>query len=233
MAEHQKDKKLLQQQALFNRIASRYDLVNHLITGWQDNRWRRFAVKKLALPPSARLLDIGSGNGQIVQEVGRQYPDCMCIAADLTLAMIAVGQGNNFPIQVNWTAADAGLLPFQEGIFDGVISGFLVRNLGDVMVGLKNQYRILKTGGRIAILDTTKPPNHFLAPIIRLYMTKIIPIIGGIFTGNNEAYGYLNKSTQGFLRAEELAAYLAAAGFKRVAYQQFAFGMISVHWGEK
>ena len=233
MAEHQKDKKLLQQQALFSRIASRYDLVNHLITGWQDNRWRRFAVKKLALPPSARLLDIGSGNGQIVQEVGRQYPDCMCIAADLTLAMIAVGQGNNFPVQVSWTAADAGFLPFQEGIFDGVISGFLVRNLGDVMVGLKNQYRILKTGGRIAILDTTKPPNHFLAPIIRLYMTNIIPIIGGIFTGNNEAYGYLNKSTQGFLRAEELAAYLAAAGFKKVAYQQFAFGMISVHWGEK
>jgi len=233
MAEHQEDTKLLQQQALFSRIASRYDLVNHLITGWQDNRWRRFAVKKLELPPSAKLLDIGSGNGQIVQEVGRQYPDCMCVAADLTLAMMAVGQGNNFPVQANWTTADAGLLPFQEGIFDGVISGFLIRNLGDIMVGLKNQYRILKTGGRIAILDTTKPPNHFLAPIIRFYMTNIIPIIGGIFTGNKKTYGYLNKSTQGFLRAEELAAYLAAAGFKKVAYQQLAFGMITVHWGEK
>jgi demethylmenaquinone methyltransferase/2-methoxy-6-polyprenyl-1,4-benzoquinol methylase len=233
MPEQQEDNKLLQQQALFSRIASRYDLVNHLITGWQDNRWRRFVVKKLGLPPSAWLLDIGSGNGQIVQEVSRQYPDCMCVAADLTLAMMAVGQGKIFPCQANWTAADAAFLPFQEGIFDGVISGFLVRNLGDIMVGLKNQYRILKTGGRIAILDTTKPPNHFLAPIIRLYMTNIIPIIGGIFTGNKKAYGYLDKSTQGFLRAEELAAYLAAAGFKQVAYQQFAFGMISVHWGEK
>jgi len=233
MAEHQEDTKLLQQQALFSRIASRYDLVNHLITGWQDNRWRRFAVKKLELPPSTKLLDIGSGNGQIVQEVGRQYPDCMCVAADLTLAMMAVGQGNNFPVQANWTTADAGLLPFQEGIFDGVISGFLIRNMEDIMVGLKNQYRILKTGGRIAILDTTKPPNHFLAPIIRFYMTNIIPIIGRIFTGNKKAYGYLNESTQGFLRAEELAAYMAAAGFKKVDYQQFAFGMISVHWGEK
>ena len=172
MTDQQEDNKLLQQQDLFSRIATRYDLVNHLMTGWQDNRWRRFAVKKLGLP-------------------------------------------------------------FQEGIFDGVISGFLIRNLGDIMVGLKNQYRILKTGGRIAILDTTKPPNHFLAPIIRFYMTNIIPIIGGIFTGNKKAYGYLNKSTQGFLRAEELAAYLAAAGFKKVAYQQFAFGMITVHWGEK
>ncbi len=233
MTEQQENNKLLQQQDLFSHIASRYDLVNHLMTGWQDNRWRRFAVKKLDLPLSARLLDIGSGNGQIVREIGRQCPDCMCVAADLTLAMIAVGQRNKFPIPIDWTAADAGLLPFQEGIFDGVISGFLIRNLGDIVVGLKNQYRILKTGGRIAILDTTKPPNQTLAPIIRFYMTNIIPIIGGIFTGNKKAYAYLNKSTEGFMRAEELAAYLAAVGFGKVAYQQFAFGMITVHWGEK
>lgn len=233
MPEQQEDNKLLQQQDLFSRIAPRYDLVNHLMTGWQDKRWRRFAVKKLELPQSARLLDIGSGSGQVVLEVGRQYPDCMCIAADLTLAMIDVGQGKFFPTQVNWTAADAGYLPFQERLFDGVISGFLIRNLADIMSGLKSQYRILKTGGRIAILDTTKPSNHFLAPIIRFYMGKIIPIIGGLFTGNKKAYSYLNKSTEGFLRAEELAAYLAAAGFKEVAYQQFAFGMITVHWGEK
>ena len=233
MPEQQEDNKLLQQQYLFSRIASRYDLVNHLITGWQDNRWRKFAVKKLELPQSAILLDIGSGTGQIVLEAGRQYPDCICVSVDLTLAIIAVGQGKKLPIQINWTAADASRLPFQEGIFDGVISGFLIRNLGDVMDGLKSQYRILKTGGRIAILDTTKPSNHFLAPIIRFYMTNIIPIIGGLFTGNKKAYSYLNKSTEGFLRAEELAVYLAAVGFKKVAYQQFAFGMITVHWGEK
>jgi len=233
MTENQEDNKLLQQQDLFSRIASRYGLVNHLMTGWQDNRWRRFAVKMLELPPSPRLLDIGSGNGQIVREAGLQYPDCMCVAADLTLAMMAVGKRNEFPIRVNWTAADSTLLPFQEGTFDGVISGFLIRNLEDIMAGLKNQYLILKTGGRIAILETTKPSNHFLAPIIRFYMTKIIPIIGGLFTGNKEAYTYLNRSTEGFLRAEELAAYLAAVGFRKVAYQQFAFGMITVHWGEK
>ncbi|MCK5794983.1 MAG: ubiquinone/menaquinone biosynthesis methyltransferase [Anaerolineales bacterium] len=233
MTEQQEDNKLLQQQDLFSRIAARYDLVNHLMTGWQDNRWRRFAVKKLGLPQSASLLDIGSGNGQIVLEAGRQYPDCICVAADLTLAMLAVGQRKKFPIQPNWIAGDAGLLPFQEGIFDGVISGFLIRNLGDIIVGLKNQYRILKTGGRIAILDTTKPSNHILAPIIRFYMTTIIPIIGGFLTGNKEAYAYLNKSTEGFMRAEELAVYLAAVGFKKVAYRQFAFGMITVHWGEK
>jgi len=233
MQERKEENKLLQQQGLFSRIAARYDLVNHLMTGWQDNRWRRFAVKKLNLPQSARLLDIGSGNGQIVLEAGRQYPDCICVAADLTLAMLTVGKRKKFPIEPNWTAADSCKLPFPEGIFDGVISGFLIRNLGDIKVGLENQYRILKTSGRIAILDTTKPSNHILAPIIRFYMTTIIPIIGGLFTGNKEAYAYLNKSTEGFLRAEELAAYLAAVGFKKVAYRQFAFGMVTVHWGEK
>ena len=126
MTEQQEDNKLLQQQDLFSRIAARYDLVNHLMTGWQDKRWRRFSVKKLELPQSASLLDIGSGNGQIILEAGRQYPDCICVAADLTLAMLAIGQRKKFPIQPNWIAADAGLLPFQEGIFDGVISGFLV-----------------------------------------------------------------------------------------------------------
>jgi len=233
MTEFHEENKLLQQKDLFSQIASRYDLVNHLMTGWQDDRWRRVAVRKLDLPPKGLLLDIGSGNGQIVKEIGQKYPDCTCVAADLTVAMMIVGQNNKFPIQVNWTAADAGLLPFQEGTFDGVISGFLVRNLEDIMIGLKNQYRILKTGGRIAILDTTKPPKHILAPIIRFYMTTVIPFIGNIFTGNKKAYAYLNKSTVGFLRAEELAAYLAAVGFRKVAYQQFAFGMITVHWGEK
>lgn len=233
MTDQQEKKKLLQQQDLFSRIATRYDLVNHLLTGLQDIRWRRFAVKMLKLPPSSLLLDIGSGNGQIVLEAERQYPDSTFVAADLTLEMMAVGQGKNIPFQANWTAADASYLPFGEGVFDGVISGFLIRNLEDISAGLKNQFRILKTGGRIAILEITKLPDHFLGSVIRYYMTKIIPIIGGAFTGNKKAYGYLNQSTQGFLQAEDLTAYLACTRFKKVTYRQFALGLITVYRGEK
>lgn len=233
MPDELKGKSLDQQRDLFTKIARQYDLINHLMTGWQDIRWRRAAVTQLQLPSSGRLLDIGSGNGQIIQEAARQYPDCECVAADLTQAMMLIGQEKTLELGVGWSTADAAYLPFPDGTFDGVISGFLVRNLKDIYQGLMDQYRVLKPGGRIAILDTSKPPKGLLAPLIRFHMTKVIPAIGGLLTGFREAYTYLNDSTVGFLRAEELAAYLAAVGFKKVAYQQFSFGMISVHWGEK
>jgi demethylmenaquinone methyltransferase/2-methoxy-6-polyprenyl-1,4-benzoquinol methylase len=222
-----------QQQELFTRIAERYDLANHLMTGWQDNRWRRFAIHQLQLLPASHLLDIGSGNGQIVQEVLRLHPECTSIAADLTQSMLELGQNRDKTNQISWARSDATYLPFPNSIFDGVISGFLLRNLNDIFLGLNEQYRVLKPGGRIAILDTSKPPQHLLRPLIRFYMKKIIPTLGGIISGHKEAYTYLNHSTEGFLRAEELVSYMAAAGFKQVAYKQFAFGVIAVHWGVK
>lgn len=233
MPDDLKGKSLDQQRDLFTKIARQYDLINHLMTGWQDIRWRRAAVTQLQLPSSGRLLDVGSGNGQIIQEAARQHPDCQCVAADLTQAMMLIGQEKTLGLGVGWSTADTAYLPFPDGTFDGVISGFLVRNLEDIYKGLMDQYRVLKPGGRIAILDTSKPPKGLLAPLIRFYMTKVIPAIGGLLTGFREAYTYLNDSTVGFLRPEELAAYLAVVGFKKVAYQQFTFGMIAVHWGEK
>lgn len=233
MEGYQKGKGVKQQQALFTKIAPRYDFINHLMTGWQDIRWRKTAVQHLRLPPSSLLLDIGSGNGQLLGEASRQYPDCSCIAADLTQAMMVIGRKKNPGITACWAAADSAELPFPDQVFDGVVSGFLVRNLKDLHQGLSEQYRVLKPGGRIAVLDTSKPPHHMLTPLIRFYMTRIIPAIGGLLTGYKEAYSYLNDSTEGFLRAEQLAAYLAAVGFKKVAYQQMSLGMVAVHWGEK
>lgn len=233
MVEVSREKELDQQQDLFTKIADRYDLINHLMTGRQDVRWRRIAVRQLQLKPGSMLLDVGSGNGQLVEEAARQYPSSRIIAADLTQAMMVIGREQTVQIQAGWTGADSAFLPFPCGIFDGVISGFLVRNLKDVHQGLSEMYRVLKPGGRIAVLDTTKPPEHILTPLIRFYMTRVIPYIGGLLTGHRDAYQYLNNSTQEFFRAEELAAYLAAVGFKKVAYQQLTLGMITVHWGEK
>ena len=221
------------QQELFTQIARRYDLVNHLMTGWRDSAWRRYAAKQLLISSSARLLDIGCGNGQLVQEILKQYPDTHPVAADLTQAMLEVGQERDKTGKIQWVGTNSIFLPFEEDLFDGVISGFLIRNLSDIIQGLKEQYRVLKPGGRIAILETCRPRQHLLSPLIKLYMNTVMPILGGIVTGQKGAYTYLNKSTAGFLRAEELAAYLAAVGFKKVAYKEFALGTVAVHWGEK
>ncbi len=222
-----------QQQEMFTNIAHRYDLVNHLMTGWQDIRWRRFAINQLQLPPAAQLLDTGSGNGQLAQEALRLHPDCIPTATDLTQSMLEIGRLRDKIDKIIWARSNSAHLPFDDLSFDGVISGFLLRNLSDIFQGLKEQYQVLKPGGRIAVLDTSKPPRNLLSPLIGIYMKKMMPALGGFISGHKQAYKYLNRSTEGFLRAEELAAFLAAAGFKKVAYKQFALGVIAVHWGVK
>ena len=222
-----------QQQTMFTRIARRYDLMNHLMSGWQDYSWRRYAVKQAALPNPGRLLDIGAGTGMLALEASKQYPSSQIIAADLTLPMMEIGQRANPRSGLDWGASEATKLPFQSDSFDAVVSGFLARNLSDIYQGLTEQYRVIKPGGKIAVLDTTRRPKNILTPLIRFYMYHLIPTLSGLITGNKEDYTYLYESTAGFLRADELTAYLASVGFKKVLFKCFMFGMIAVHWGEK
>ncbi len=224
---------LKQQQAMFTRIARRYDLMNHLMSGWQDNTWRRFTIKQLSLPDSGRLLDLGSGTGMLALEVYKQFPGSQIIAGDLTIPMMETGRDRNPQIRLDWIAVDGYDLPFPSNSLDGVVSSFLVRNLSDIYKGLSEQFRVLMPGGKIAVLDTTRRPKSFFSPLIRFYMYRFIPKLSELITGDQEAYTYLYKSTEGFLRAEELAAYLAAVGFKKVLFTRFMFGMVAVHWGEK
>jgi demethylmenaquinone methyltransferase/2-methoxy-6-polyprenyl-1,4-benzoquinol methylase len=125
------------------------------------------------------------------------------------------------------------MLPFPSDSLDAVVSGFLSRNLSDLYQGLTEQYRVLKPGGKIAVLDTTRRQKNILTPLIRFYMYRLIPAFSKLITGNKEDYLYLYESTESFLRAEELAAYLSAVGFKKVLFKRLMFGMIAVHRGEK
>src|SRR5271157_27387 len=217
-------------QGMFTRIARRYDLVNRLMTGGQDVQWRKTVIKLAQLKPSASLLDLGAGTGDLAREALKRNPQSRVIAADFTLEMMRVGRKPGDP---PYSAADALNLPFKDSTFDAVTSGFLMRNVTDVNRSLKEQYRALKSGGRIVILDTTRPKKNILSPFIWIHMHVIIPSLGTLISGMSDAYQYLPDSTEGFLSAEELAARMTDAGFKNVQFKRLMFGTIAIHWGDR
>ena len=217
-------------QNMFTRIAKRYDLMNRLMTGGQDIRWRRQVIQLARLRHNARLLDLGTGTGDLAREALDQSPQARVIAADFTLEMMRVGQKRG---PLDFSSADALRLPFTDSSFDAVVSGFLMRNVIDLQKALQEQYRVLKKGGRIVVLDTTRPKKNLLSPFIWLHMHVVIPLLGRILTGSSDAYRYLPETTEGFVTAENLASRMAAVGFKKIDYQRFMFGTIAIHWGEK
>jgi demethylmenaquinone methyltransferase/2-methoxy-6-polyprenyl-1,4-benzoquinol methylase len=217
---------------VFGRIAPRYDLMNRLMTGAQDVRWRRMVIRKAQTPPGGRLLDLGAGTGDLAREALRQRPDCRPVAADFTLQMIIAGKRRTSHA-LDWSAADALRLPFADDEFDSLVSGFLLRNVADLSRALGEQLRVLKPGGWMVCLDTTRPQPNLLSPLIRFHMRCVIPALGTLISGQRDAYTYLPVSSENFLRAEELLAYMAAAGFREVGFKRLMFGVAALHWGRK
>ena len=142
---------------MFDRIAGRYDLLNRLISGGQDMKWRRFVAEAAELPAGGRMLDIAAGTGDIAFEALKLSPGAQVVGADFALEMMRVGKGREpYGRRVAWTGADALALPYADGSFDAVASGYLMRNVIDIPQALAEQRRVLKPGGRIVILDTSR-----------------------------------------------------------------------------
>ena len=221
-----------QVQAMFGRIAARYDLMNRLMTFGQDVRWRRFVVQQARLPRGGWLLDIATGSGDIALEARRQVPDLRVVAADFALPMMRVGQRREGAGVVMWHAADTFRLPYASAVFDALTSGYLFRNVSDIPGALREQMRVLKPGGRLVTLDTT-PPRGPLRPFINIHLRYVIPMLGRVVSGNADAYRYLPESTLGFKTAEELADLMRAAGLVDVGFRRFMFGTMAVHWGTR
>ncbi len=218
---------------MFARIAPRYDLLNRLMTGGQDVRWRREVIQRARLAPGHRLLDIGAGTGDLAREALRQQPAARVVAADFTLPMMRVGRQRAGHAALTWLAADALRLPFADGTFDAVVSGFLLRNVADVLQALREQHRVLRPGGRVVILETTPPPAGLVGALVRLHFRWVIPLLGRLIAGDAQAYRYLPASSERFLTAAQLAAHLAAAGFRRIGYRKRMLGTVAIHWAEK
>jgi demethylmenaquinone methyltransferase / 2-methoxy-6-polyprenyl-1,4-benzoquinol methylase len=219
-------------QDMFERIAPRYDLMNRLMTAGQDARWRCEVIRLAELTPGARLLDLGAGTGDLARQALFQQPACRPLAADFTLGMMFAGQPRPGP-RLEWCAADALRLPFPDESFDAVVSGFLLRNVADLHQALSQQYRVLKPGGRLVVLDTTRPTPSPFSPFIRFHMHTLIPFLGKMITGQADAYRYLPTTSQNFLLAEDFQAQIQAAGFQQVQFHRRMFGTIAIHWARK
>ena len=236
MAQLKGDERSAYVQAMFDRIAERYDLINRLISGGQDQKWRRLVVEKAALPPRGSLLDIAAGTGDIAFEALKAAPSARVVGADFALQMMQVGRRRApYGERLAWTGADALRLPFPDSCFDAVVSGYLMRNVVDIAKALDEQGRVLKPGGRIVILDTSPPPDNLLKPLIMLHLKYGIPLIGRLVGGKaaGDAYRYLPESTQSFKTPLELARLIEAANFREVGFETLMFGTMAVHWGAK
>ena len=233
MAQLQGEERAEYVQNMFARIAGRYDMMNRLMTFGQDVRWRRYVIQKAQLPDGGRLLDIATGTGDIAYEGLRQHRNLQAVGGDFTIEMMQAGKRRPERQALQWVAADTLALTFPDNIFDAVTSGFLMRNVIDVPGALAEQTRVTKPGGRIVILESSPPKKNLLRPFIRLHLNYVIPTLGRLITGDDDAYRYLPDSTQQFQGPESLAAAMRQAGLTEVSYRLFMFGTIAVHVGVK
>jgi demethylmenaquinone methyltransferase/2-methoxy-6-polyprenyl-1,4-benzoquinol methylase len=220
-------------QSMFDRIARRYDVMNRLMTFGRDQSWRRFVVKRAALPRGGRLLDVATGTGDVMFEALKKDTTLTAIGADFAVGMMRVGQHRPLGSRVAWSQADALNLPFADHCFDAVTSGYLMRNVIDVPRAFREQMRVVKPGGKIVCLDTSPPPRNILRPFILIHLKYIIPLLGRIVSGNPDAYKYLPESTQAFKTPEELADIMRSAGLQDVRIKRFMFGTMAVHTGTR
>ncbi|NMB55575.1 MAG: ubiquinone/menaquinone biosynthesis methyltransferase [Leptolinea sp.] len=216
-------------QQMFSRIASHYDLMNRLISFGMDNMWREKAVEVLHPDDAGRYLDIGAGTGDLSLEIRYRAADATIIALDLTQEMVSVGRRKTNQTGILWVVADAQALPFENGIFSGIISGYLLRNVTDITQTLKEQWRVLIPGGQTVSLDTTPPGRNALLPFLYVYYRWIIPMLGLFVSGDVEAYTYLPESTRRHNTAEILALTLAEAGFQSPRFTKLMLGTMAIH----
>jgi demethylmenaquinone methyltransferase / 2-methoxy-6-polyprenyl-1,4-benzoquinol methylase len=225
---------------MFSRIAPRYDLLNHLLSFELDRLWRKRAARLLSpilQRPNGLVLDLCCGTGDFAialrksakaRIIGADFAHTMLIRAHLKSSHVPSHSGLTAE-QLLLVEADALRLPFADQSFDLVASAFGFRNLANYEAGLREIHRILKPGGTIAILEFTEPPDTFLGNLYRWYCRQVLPLIGGLISGDSATYAYLPKSITRFFRPPELAALMSSADFASPTFRLYTFGSVALH----
>ena len=233
MKEYRQSRRRTEIKAMFDRLSGHYDLLNRMITFGFDSIWRRRVIQKSNLPPGGRLLDVGAGTGDIAFTALQREPTVRVTAADFSLGMMKMGRSRPGGSRIPWCSADALQLPFADGTFDAVTSGYLIRNVVNPLQAFQEQLRVLKPGGCVVCLETSPPKQNLLRPLIDLHLKVTIPFLGRLVGGNQAAYTYLPDTTRGFMKPDEMVTIMQKAGFESVKCELLMFGTMTIHSGRR
>jgi demethylmenaquinone methyltransferase/2-methoxy-6-polyprenyl-1,4-benzoquinol methylase len=221
---------------MFANISGRYDLLNHLLSANMDKRWRQKVATELldALPRGAQLLDVACGTGDLSLTLF-EVMDANVVGTDFCRPMLEIAsqKASKLSASIPFVEADALALPFRDGSFDGVTIAFGLRNLANVQEGLSELRRVLRPGGRAAVLEFSKPSVPGFSFAFKLYFTKLLPWLGGIVSGSRSAYEYLPDSVSRFPDQKGLVELMREAGFEAVSFLNLTGGIAAIHLGTK
>jgi demethylmenaquinone methyltransferase/2-methoxy-6-polyprenyl-1,4-benzoquinol methylase len=211
---------------MFDRIAPVYDVMNHVMTAGLDRRWRKLAAEEVVWPGD-RVLDACCGTGDLA--VAAERRGGRVVGLDFSERMLERARPKSGAIE--WVQGDALALPFDDAEFDAATVGFGVRNLADLDAGLRELARVLRPGGKVAILEITRPKG-ILKPFFRLWFDGVVPVLGRVLPGG-KAYTYLPASVRRFPGPDDLSALLESSGFEDVRYRTLGGGIVALHVGTR
>jgi demethylmenaquinone methyltransferase/2-methoxy-6-polyprenyl-1,4-benzoquinol methylase len=210
---------------MFDRIAPRYDLANHLLSGGADYFWRRRAARIVEQWQPARVLDVACGSGDLAIALQRRIPAAQITAIDFADEMIALARRKGVQ---NALVADAMNLPFPSGSFHAVTIAFGLRNMADWAAALREMRRVLATAGHLLILDFSSPVR-LLRPVYRTYLHRILPRLAAAITGAADAYGYLGDSIERFPSGAAMLELISQNGFRAAAATPLSAGIATIY----
>jgi len=221
----------------FASVSRRYDLLNGLLSFYIDHYWRWVTAREFNELGQGPILDLCAGTMPLSAEIARRI-GCSVVAVDFCYEMLRYGalqweNSNDKAEYIVPVCGDGEYLPLHDLKFRGITVAFGVRNLSRLEQCLREMLRVLKPGGKLAILEFSRPRNPLFSPVYRLYLHKFIPFMAGIISGDKEAYSYLADSIQGFHEPEILAAMMRDVGFREVKHRPLTMGIVTLYTGRR
>ncbi len=234
MFKHQKEKKAFVQQK-FSAVSTKYDLLNSLLSLGIDRLWRNNTAKEFKECSSGLILDLCAGTLPLSRVLYNRL-NLSVIGLDFCYNMLAYGQKrltHKEKEAITPICGDGEALPFKNNVFAGATVAFGVRNLGNIEKGISELYRVLKSNGKLAVLEFSRPKNPIFAPFYRFYLHKILPVIGGAISGDKAAYVYLAESIEAFMAPEALCNLLRKSGFQNIKHRPINLGIVTLYTAAK